>query len=265
VLVAVAAVLGGAVQAAQADPVNFLPAGAIQFKYNDFESLITAPGQQLTGIFTVTTIGPEPFGLPVSWTSGTTDGTQLNGMFRSLTAASITAVGPFENIKFTGGELALFNVPNGTFNSALGTTLAAICPLGVCPAPWVTANFSPGILTGDFLTTLNSTVTGLTGPAIGTGTGFADVGSNTFGTGTNNARFDTQTFTDSNGNTHDLFLESDLVICPGPGCDGTNPVSSHDPVHADVTGVPEPASLWLVGAGLMAAAAWRRRRSVRKG
>src|ERR1700674_820646 len=122
------AVLGLAALAgpAQADPANFLPGNSpILFKYNDLETQIAPPpggtcatfvacgSQILDGIFDIITLS-APLGVPVYWTTGTTDGTQLNGFFTGLMVPSIPASGGGLEITFGGGADSIYNVPNNS-------------------------------------------------------------------------------------------------------------------------------------------------------
>jgi hypothetical protein len=249
--------------AAYADPISALPVGVpLQFKYNNYEGLITEGGQTLSGIFNVSTIQADPGPAPTYWAgNGISDGTQLVGVFTALISGTPEAVEGGFNIKFTGGELAMFVVPNGSFDSTggpgtLGSIMTQACG-GACPDPWLTAKFDPGILVGDASTTLFSTVSNLTGPATGTGSGYLSVADTiNFGTGVHNGVFDNNGQHDGNGGVHDFFLTSNLVICPGPGCSGNWPVASNDPLHTSI--IPEPTSVLLLGAGLAGIGVWRR-------
>ena len=252
--------MAGVPQNAQADPINFLPSASVQFKYTNFESLITQQGQSLSGIFNITTIDTLE-GSPTFWAgNGVSDGTQLTGIFRNLTTSSIVTGPGGSDITFTGGELALFNVPNGSFNPSLGpggSLTAQVCG-GLCPTPWLTLNFANGIVPTNASATLFSHVSSLTGPGTGSGSGYLDVGANGFGIGLNNGFFDTNGVNSPLG-ARDFFLTSDVTICPGPGCIPAWPVKSQDPLIGGPV-VPEPATLLLFGSGLIGLGLWRQRR-----
>jgi hypothetical protein len=253
--------MGLALTAGQAlaftDAATFLPSNSpIQFKYNNLEVVVSQEGDTGSGIFTISSLG-DPSGTPIYWASGLS-GSELNGSFSNLTVAQIVGVPGGQNIYFTGGTLTIYNVANGSYNpSAPPTTDAQICG-GACPTPWLTMDFVPGIVLVDdgatafdeTLTTLFSTVSGLTSPFTGTGDG------NLVVTGGTAAGYFNP----------DFSLQSNLQTCPttdpnfAPNCAkaGSWPLASFDPMIGST--VPEPGTLFLLGAGLLGAGFANRRR-----
>ncbi|MDA8092974.1 MAG: PEP-CTERM sorting domain-containing protein [Betaproteobacteria bacterium] len=254
---AAALLLGGLVLAGEAlaDPASFLPsASPIVFKYNNNETLITGAGQTLTGIFSITQI-TNPLGSTTYWATGSPafDNTLLTGVFTGLISNAPTGTSPNVNITFTGGTLDVYNVPVGSYvPTSPGDPIDSQICGGACPAPWLTFNFTPGIVPSEPTTTLSSTVTSATAPL--TGSGFGEL---TLTGGTAAAHF------------NKLFsLNSNISSCPGPagtgyavlcGSAGSWPVVSFDPVTG--TTVPEPGTLFLMGAGLLGIPLVRRRRA----
>lgn len=248
----------------QADPVDFLPAGStVQFKYNNFEIVVDEVGDVLNGIFTVTSIG-NVAGSELYWATGLSDGTQLNGTFQDLTVAQIVDTGSGFNIWFTGGSLTFYNVASGSYNpTGPGDSTASQLCGGACPAPWLTMDFVPGIAPdqgdGGFdesTATLFSTVSALTSPLTGTGDGFLEI---TGGTAASAFVAD------------GWLLQSNLESCPGSAnCDALGdpavgdpwPLASFDPLVGQTASVPEPATLALMGLGLLGLGMGLRRRKV---
>jgi hypothetical protein len=269
--------LAGSIGTALADPVDFVPGGSdILFKYNNLELQIQAPpgftgscvgfaacgSQTLSGIFDVITLS-NTLGTTVYWTTGSTDGTQLNGTFSGLQVQEITATGNGFDIYFTGGTANIYNVPGGSYNpTSPPTTDAQVCG-GPCPSPWLTLAFTPGIVAADngatagfneTSTTLFSHVSSLTTPF--TGDGHANL---TATGGTAASTFDLN-----------FSIGSQLSSCSPPPanpqfaalCAGAGgwPIASFDPLIGRTATVPEPATLSLLGFGVLGIAGLFRRR-----
>lgn len=225
----------------------------VQFKYNDLETVVSEVGQQLSGIFTISSIG-DPSGTPIYWASGLGGSGEINGYFSGLTVAEILpSTGGF-NIYFTGGSLSMFSVAAGSYNptSPLNPIDPQICG-GACGPAWLTADFAAGagvdLGNGGFdesTATLIATVSSLTTPLTGTGDGKLELTGGTAAT----------SFLDGPG--PDFSIQSNLQSCPtadpqfSANCNkaGDWPVASFDPVIGQT--VPEPGTLFLMGAGLAA-------------
>jgi hypothetical protein len=248
---------------ARADAITaVLPSGeAVQFKYNNLETVVDSVGDVLTGIFAISSIN-DPSGTPVYFASGLS-GSELNGFFTGLTVAEITPTASGFNIYFTGGTLNMYNVPVGSYSptsplSPLDPQICKTAPGSVCPTPWLTMDFVPGVVATDdlltpfdeTLTTLFSTVTALSSPLTGTGDGNLLITGGTAASSFN----------------PNMSLQSNLQSCPtadpnfAPNCAkaGAWPLASFDPVVGST--VPEPGTLLLMGAALAGLAASRRAR-----
>lgn len=252
---------------AHANPVTFLPNGVpVQFKYNNYETIVSAVGDVLVGIANFTSIG-APSGSPLYWASGISDGTLLTAKFTDLTVSEILPAAGGSTIYFTGGHLTVYNVPTGSYvpkgpPPAFSLDSQICAPTGVCPTPWLTMDFVPGVVTVDNpatptfderTATLVSTVTGLVSPFSGTGDGQLRV---TGGT----AAFKFQP---------DFSLQSNVQSCPttnptfAPNCAaaGTWPLASFDPLVGATRNLPEPSSIALVGLALLGVCASTKRRA----
>jgi len=261
---------------AAADPINFIPGNTdISIKFTDREIEITSLGQKLFGIINITQI-LNAAGTTTFWNgNGGSDGTQLVGVFQNLTAIADQTGGG--GLSFTGGDLELYLVPNGSYNpgcapnSITGTDLnknlagGAGCAVNALPTPWLTADFVPGI--NNVIPGGNATLQAafaLTN--VQAGFGYLSVA----GGGTNNAYFDTNGYTFAQNvfgpgvnafAPADLFLRSNFVLANPQTCtapDGWQ-VCSDDPVQGKT--VPEPATIALLGLGALAAGVVRRKKA----
>jgi hypothetical protein len=246
------------VQAAQATPLDAIPAGAtFQVKFLDAEIKITGTGQELFGVFVVTSINNPISGLP--YFNNGDGGRSLVGSFESLNSNAFIILSPTTaEIKFTGGLINLYDVALGSYHPEILPNTknfgAQLCG-GACPAPLIIGNFAPGILPGDGTTTLDALLNA-TNPQTGKGTGYIDVVG-----GTQGARFDTNGFVTTAG-LRDLFFESDFAECTStadPRCTHGWQLRSNDPVTGSTRRVPGPATLLLLGAGLVGVGLWRAR------
>jgi hypothetical protein len=148
--VAVAAGAIGFAGAAYSDPINYIPPGSdFSIKFVDREIQIIRFGQELFGLFNITQINSGDSSTTFWNGNGATDGTQLVGFFEGLISEPDQTGGT--GLSFSGGHIALFNVPNGTYSPGTNPNtkdyLNQLCGgSATCLAnPWLTADFVPGI------------------------------------------------------------------------------------------------------------------------
>jgi hypothetical protein len=259
---------------AMADPINFLPTNTnFKLKFSNEEIQIVQSGQELFGIFNINAI-TDTTGSVNYWTgNGVSDGTQLVGFFTGLISVIPGPGGP-QSVDFTGGSFAVYDVANGDYDTTANQNLdpaiqanreAQLCGGVACPTPWLTGLFAPGILDPNMLITLDAALAP-TSPLTAKGTGYLSVGTNAFGTGTNNAAFDSNAYTFSANPPADMLLLSEFSLCPSsttPACSAADwQVRSDDPIFARRVTVPEPGTLLLLGLGGLLFGAIRRNKSV---
>ncbi len=223
--------------------------GPIKFKYSNFESLITGAGQDLFGIFSVTTINADNTSNKTLWASS--DAEELTGEFYDYRAANITPITGGQAIDFTGGIVNLYLDSTPNFDANPYTGNRATSGTGVTDGIlFLSFKGSSGFVANDPTTafdestdTLRSTVDALTTPFTGKGFGNLEI------TGGAYADF-------FGGIGAIMTLNSDLA---SPDPQGSQwPVGSEDPLRG--TAVPEPGTVALVGLGLAGIALANRKR-----
>lgn len=227
---------------------------AFKMKYSNWEEEVKGDGigndngiidlkdEVLHGIAKITSI-EDLFGNTL-WAPGPSPTEELTAVFGGLVAATVNYAPTYE-VFFSGGNLKIYHDTTPDFNpdklTGGGWGDGNL---------WLAADFVPGIIPGDTNTTLHSTVTSFTSPFTGKGSGFLHI----TGGSAAGSLFERDVY----GPGLDLLLESD-VRAPGAGGGAGWANTSEDPISGK-SPVPEPATMTLLGMGLMGTGFFSRKR-----
>jgi hypothetical protein len=234
--------------------------GPVELNFSNFESFLPPGGGAPVG---APTVGAENFGTfallsitapgnPIPLWSPGSDGNVLVGVFDDITVKSVTGTVKDTKTTNTGGIFELYQVPVGQFvpdqglagYSIPGCSIGALCYHGITDTASgqqvLTMTLAPGIDPGDPTVTLTASLDSTDNPPTGQAAFDALV--------SGDPQFGAQV------SGKDSFCPNALTSGPNlcPGADGTNwALASQDPISGVVTGVPEPASLAVLGSGLI--------------
>jgi len=219
--------------------------GPVKIKYSNWESAIDEVGtpngvvdnvgEGLMGIAKISTINAVNASNTLLWADGQ-GGEELTAVFSGYVASAIVPSASGYDVFFTDGGFKVYLDNTPDFNATIANASDGSLFLDTVAVP--------GIVPSSPTTTLFSSVSALTAPLSGTGTGYLDIVGGSF------ASMFAQ---DVYGINMDLLLKSDIEA---PGNSGW-PIISEDPVSGQI--VPEPGTIVLLGAGLLVAGISSRR------
>jgi hypothetical protein len=221
-----------------------------------YETLVTAQSPGLSGVFQVNNIRDQNTSV-ISWNNGD-NGAFLTGYFTGFTLASVTPGATATTLRFTGGTLSYYRNNSNTFTNSSGTVAGDIA---AASAGTLWLQLTPEV-TDAAGTTLSITLNGLNP----TTTSFTS--SNAFALADVSGGA-AAPFLDSNafpnlftGGLADIVFSGSATQSSAGACGADFQVCGSNNASALVaTPVPEPVTLSIFGAGLVGAAALRRRRA----
>jgi hypothetical protein len=234
-------------------PTGYVPGGFYISAETSYENVVTAPGQNFSGIFLVDSIKNSSAQFTYQYGN---NNAYLHGVFRNFIADTINlpTSSTAGTITFKGGEILYYVSNTNTFTNNQGqATDFANASAGTL---WLAAD--PAVLDAAGHTLI------ITIPVGGTLTQFNGASAQTLlnvragaAGGAAGVYFDTNTFTNSyDGSMSDILFQGSADT----GASGDFPISGTNHIKTNIFFAPEPISIAMFGTGLMGAAAFGARR-----